>query len=84
MLGWTEGEDGYLKDAEEQQFRYYLRLEGEESTYSGNGQTVTLPNVSGEFAVFTDKMSGKEEQNLEAELEKHYRILASLRMVEES
>lgn len=84
MLGWTEGEDGYLKDAEEQQFRYYLRLEGEESTYSGIGQTVTLPNVSGEFAVFTDKMSGKEEQNLEAELKKQYRILASLRMVEES
>ena len=81
LLGWTQGEPGYLKDSDEQKFQYYLRLKGDCNTYRGIGQVVSLEGCTDEFAVFTPEMSGKELAELREGLAKTYTVLAALRMV---
>ena len=81
LLGWTQGEQGYLKDSEEQKFQYYLRLQGDSSTYRGDAQVVTLKGCAGEFALLTPELSGREAEALKESLAKSYQVLASLRMV---
>ncbi len=80
-LGWTKGEPGYLKDAEEQKFQYYLRLQGDCDRYQGSGQIVTLEGRKNEFALLTPKLSGKELADWKETLSKTCTILASLRVV---
>ncbi len=81
LLGWTQGEQGYLKDSEEQKFQYYLRLQGDSSTYRGDAQVVSLKGCAGEFALLTPELSGREAEALKESLAKSYQVLASLRMV---
>ena len=63
-LGWTEGEGGYLRDANEQSFRFYVRLSGRNSAdFCREGfNVITLDGekYANEFAIFTPEMSGYE------------------------
>lgn len=86
-LGWTEGEEGYLRDANEQSFRFYVRLSGKNSAdFCREGfNVITLDGekYANEFAIFTPEMSGYEfEKFKEAELS-GYDILGSIRLVTE-
>ncbi|MDO5310396.1 MAG: homoserine dehydrogenase [Clostridia bacterium] len=65
ILGWTDGEEGYLKDPDEQAFRYYVRLCGSSDSASMcregfNVITLDGEKYANEFAVFTPEMTGKE------------------------
>lgn len=86
-LGWTEGEEGYLRDANEQSFRFYVRLSGRNSAdFCREGfNVITLDGekYANEFAIFTPEMSGYEfEEFKKAELS-GYDILGSIRLVTE-
>ena len=60
-LGWTEGEDGYLKDEQEQSFKFYLRIKGLPNGLE-DMQIIKLdkPEYKDEFALITPMMTGKE------------------------
>ena len=86
-LGWTEGEEGYLRDASEQAFRFYVRLGGANSAdFCREGfNVITLDGekYANEFAIFTPEMTGNEfEEFKKAELS-GYDILGSIRLVTE-
>ncbi len=86
-LGWTEGEEGYLRDAREQAFRFYVRLSGANSAdFCREGfNVITLDGekYANEFAIFTPEMTGNEfEEFKKAELS-GYDILGSIRLVTE-
>ena len=86
-LGWTEGEEGYLRDASEQAFRFYVRLSGANSAdFSREGfNVITLDGekYANEFAIFTPEMTGNEfEEFKKAELS-GCDILGSIRLVTE-
>ena len=86
-LGWTEGEEGYLRDASEQAFRFYVRLSGASSAdFCREGfNVITLDGekYANEFAIFTPEMTGNEfEEFKKAELS-GYDILGSIRLVTE-
>lgn len=86
-LDWTEGESGYLKDSEEQRFRFYVRISGKNSAdFCREGfNVITLDGekYANEFAVFTPEMSGSEfEEFKKAELS-GCDILGSIRLVNE-
>ena len=86
-LGWTEGEEGYLRDASEQAFRFYVRLSGANSAdFCREGfNVITLDGekYANEFAIFTPEMTGNEfEEFKKAELS-GYDILGSIRLVTE-
>lgn len=86
-LGWTEGEEGYLRDANEQAFRFYVRLGGANSAdFCREGfNVITLDGekYANEFAIFTPGMTGNEfEEFKKAELS-GYDILGSIRLVTE-
>ena len=86
-LGWTEGEEGYLRDAREQAFRFYVRLSGASSAdFCREGfNVITLDGekYANEFAIFTPEMTGNEfEEFKKAELS-GYDILGSIRLVTE-
>lgn len=86
-LGWTEGEKGYLRDASEQAFRFYVRLSGANSAdFCREGfNVITLDGekYANEFAIFTPEMTGNEfEEFKKAELS-GYDILGSIRLVTE-
>ena len=85
MLGWTDGEDGYLKDADEQSFRFYVRLSGggSEKFFREGFNVITLDGekYANEFAIFTPEMSGAEfEQFKKSELA-DYNIMGCIRLV---
>lgn len=86
-LGWTEGEEGYLRDASEQAFRFYVRLSGANSAdFCREGfNVITLDGekYANEFAIFTPEMTGNEfEEFKKAELS-GCDILGSIRLVTE-
>lgn len=60
-LGWTEGENGYLKDEQEQSFKFYLRIKGLPNGLE-DMQIIKLdkPEYKDEFALITPMMTGKE------------------------
>ncbi len=84
-IGWTEGEDGYLKDAGEQSFRYYLRLRGNKGFEKEGYQKIVLDGAeySDEFAIVTPEMTERAKEELAAALAKEYTILGTLRLVGE-
>lgn len=83
-LGWTEGEEGYLKKASDQKFSYYVRLKGEPMT-DGKFKVVKLDGEAykDEFAVVTPVIDGNEFDELKEQLKADYQILGSLRLVGE-
>ncbi len=87
MLGWTEGEDGYLKDADEQAFRYYVRLSGggEASAdfWRDGFNVITLDGerYENEFAIFTPEMTGAEFEKFKSAELGEYEVLGSIRLV---
>ncbi len=82
-LGWTEGVPGYLKDAEEQEFSFYIRMSGKPDAKVEGMRIITLPELAGEFAVVTPKMNGKVAEQLLAELKQDHEILGTIRLVAE-
>ncbi len=82
-LGWKEGVPGYLKDAAEQEFAYYIRLSGMADAKVEGMRIITLPDSEEEFAVVTPKMNGKKVAELLVELGQNHEILGTLRLVAE-
>lgn len=81
-LGWTEGEAGYLKDAEEQSFAHYIRLTGKAADVTDPRLTV-IGSQEDEFAVVTGQMQGGDFAALLEELKKNHDVLGTLRLVAE-
>ncbi len=82
-LGWKEGVSGYLKDAREQEFAFYLRLTGQPDEKIEGMRVITLPELNGEFAVVTPKMDGKAVASLLEDLKQNHEILGTIRLVAE-
>lgn len=87
ILGWTEGEDGYLKNSDEQKFRFYVRVSGKNSAdFCREGfNVVTLEGekFANEFAVFTPEMTGEEFNKFKETELSGCDILGSIRLVAE-
>ena len=87
ILGWTEGEDGYLKDANEQAFRFYVRLSGSQNDSAKfckegfNVITLDGEKFENEFAIFTPEMTGTQFDEFKASELSEYDILGSIRLV---
>ncbi len=87
ILGWTDGEDGYLKDANEQTFRFYVRLSGcqnDSAKFCREGfNVITLDGekFENEFAIFTPEMTGTQFDEFKASELAGYNILGSIRLV---
>lgn len=88
ILGWTDGEEGYLKDPDEQAFRYYVRLCGSSDSASMcregfNVITLDGEKYANEFAVFTPEMTGKEFKEFKRTELAGYDIRGCIRLVTE-
>lgn len=86
ILGWTEGEPGYLLDADDQAFRMYVRLSGssDSAAFCREGfNVITLDGekYANEFAIFTPKMTGKEFKKFKENELSNYDIKGSIRLV---
>lgn len=86
VLGWTEGEPGYLLDADDQAFRMYVRISGssDSAAFCREGfNVITLDGekYANEFAIFTPKMTGKEFKNFKENELSNYDIKGSIRLV---
>ncbi len=87
ILGWTDGEDGYLKDANEQAFRFYVRLSGSQNDSAKfcregfNVITLDGEKFENEFAIFTPEMTGTQFDEFKASELSGYDILGSIRLV---
>ncbi len=86
ILGWSESTDGYLKDADEQSFRFYVRLSGspDGSDFYRDGFNVLMldgEKYANEFAIFTPCMTGAEFENFKRTELGGYDILGSIRLV---
>ncbi|MEG1880379.1 MAG: homoserine dehydrogenase, partial [Oscillospiraceae bacterium] len=85
-LGWSDGVDGYLLDANDQDFSIYVRLEGCSDDFNKKGfEVVTLDGdkYKDEFAIVTPKMTGYEfKKFIENELSS-FKILGKIRLVSE-
>lgn len=86
VLGWTEGEPGYLLDADEQAFRMYVRISGssDSAAFCREGfNVITLDGekYANEFAIFTPKMTGKEFKKFKENELSNYDIKGSIRLV---
>ena len=87
ILGWTEGEAGYLKDGSEQKFRYYVRLSGNadaSADFCRDGfNVISLDGESyaNEFAITTPEMSGVEFEELKAAELGEFEVLGCIRQV---
>lgn len=88
ILGWTDGEEGYLMDPDEQSFRYYVRLCGSSDSASMcregfNVITLDGEKYANEFAVFTPEMTGKEFNEFKRTELAGYDIRGCIRLVTE-
>ena len=86
ILGWTEGEDGYLLSSADQMFRFYIRLSGSDADINKEKyQVIKLDSdeYSNEFAIITPVISGKEFNELKNSLSVNHNVLGSLRLVGE-
>lgn len=86
VLGWTEGEPGYLLDADDQAFRMYVRISGssDSAAFCREGfNVITLDGekYANEFALFTPKMTGKEFKKFKENELSNYDIKGSIRLV---
>ena len=85
MLGWSESEDGYLKDGALQSFRYYVRVKGSDSTeFACDGfEVISLDGekYSNEFAIITPEMSGDEFEKFKGTSLCNREILGVIRLV---
>ena len=87
ILGWTDGEDGYLKDEKEQSFRFYVRLSGgqnDSASFCKEGfNVITLDGekFENEFAIFTPEMTGTQFDEFKASELVGYDILGTIRLV---
>lgn len=86
ILGWTEGEPGYLLDADDQTFRMYVRISGssDSAAFCREGfNVITLDGekYANEFAIFTPKMTGKEFKKFKENELSNYDIKGSIRLV---
>lgn len=86
ILGWTDGKKGYLRDANEQKFKFYLRIKGKASfNHEENLKIITLDikEYKDEFAVITPLMTGYEFDDFKKKISKDYEVISSLRLVSE-
>lgn len=87
VLGWVNGEEGYLKDANEQAFRFYIRVKGgNSSAFCREGfNVITLDGdaYADEFAIFTPKMNASELEAFKASELSGLDILGTIRLVNE-
>lgn len=87
MLGWTDGEDGYLKNADEQAFRFYVRLSGDASASADfcrdgfNVISLDGDKYENEFAVITPEMTGKEFEEFKSNELGKFEVLGTIRQV---
>ena len=81
VLGWTEGEPGYLLDADDQAFRMYVRISGSSDSAAFNVITLDGEKYANEFAIFTPKMTGKEFKKFKENELSNYDIKGSIRLV---
>lgn len=88
-LGWTEGSEGYLKDGDLQNFRFYIRIAGtpeQSAAFHREGfRVITLDGekYQNEFAVVTPKMNEKSFAEFQEKELSACRILGKIRLVEE-
>ncbi|MBO5364216.1 MAG: homoserine dehydrogenase [Clostridia bacterium] len=82
-LGWKEGVPGYLKDAGEQEFAFYIRMSGQPDVKVEGMRVITLPELADEFAVITPKLNGKAAADLLDDLKQNHEILGTIRLVAE-
>lgn len=85
-LGWTEGEDGYLRDFAERTFSFYVRLHGDSASFNERGyNVVTLDGekYKNEFAVVTPQMNEKQLDEFKSGLSSKFEVLSVLRLVSE-
>lgn len=85
-LGWTEGEDGYLRDFAERKFSFYVRLHGDSALFNERGyNVVTLDGekYKNEFAVVTPQMNEKQLNEFKSGLSSKFEVLSVLRLVSE-
>lgn len=83
VLGWTEGQNGYLLNSKAQEFKFYLRLKGDNKTFNKDGyQVIKLDGkeYKDEFAVVTPLLSGDAFDQFKNSL-KDFEVLGSLRLV---
>lgn len=87
ILGWTEGEEGYLKSGDEQKFRYYVRLSGNAEAsgdFCRDGfNVISLDGeaFANEFAITTPEMSGVEFEEFKAAELGGFEVLGCIRQV---
>ncbi len=87
LLGWQEGKEGYLKNADEQVFRYYIRVAGEQgksAEFCRDGFNVIVldgEKYQNEFAIVTPEMTGAEIEEFKQSELAAYNILGSIRLV---
>ena len=86
VLGWTEGEPGYLLDADDQAFRMYVRISGSSDSAAFCREGFNVITLDGEkyankFAIFTPKMTGKEFKKFKENELSNYDIKGSIRLV---
>lgn len=86
ILGWTEGEDGYLLDSKKQGFRYYVRVAGSSDSAAFckdgfNGVCLDGEKYADEFAIFTPEMTGEEFEEFKNSKLSAYDIKGSIRLV---
>ncbi len=87
LLGWQEGKEGYLKNADEQIFRYYVRVAGAQSDsaeFCRDGFNVIVldgEQYANEFAVVTPEMTGREFEEFKQSELAAYNVLGSIRLV---
>ncbi len=86
ILGWTDGEDGYLKNGKEQSFRFYVRITGSSDSarfFREGFNVITLDGegFENEFAIFTSEMTGAEFDEFKKTELSAYNISGSIRLV---
>ena len=88
-LGWGEGTEGYLKDGDLQEFRFYVRLSGAParvSAFQKEGfRVITLDGeqYKDEFAIVTPKMNEKAFIDFQQKMLSDFEIRGRIRLVEE-
>lgn len=87
LLGWQEGKEGYLKNADEQMFRYYVRVAGAQAKsaeFCRDGFNVIVldgEKYANEFAIVTPEMTGYEFEEFKQLELAAYNVMGSIRLV---
>ncbi len=87
LLGWSDGEEGYLKNGDEQFFRYYIRVSAspeESARFCQDGYNVIVldgKKFENEFAIVTPEMTGAEVEEFKQSELAGFDVLGSIRLV---